>query len=182
MRRWQAAVVFVFLAGLTRPMWAASQQPLQNPNQISFEDSLLRGFTVTLALGEIEGGRSNGTFTPAATKALADLKDFLPYKSYRPLDTVWMLGLNGPHQFLLGQDGQKHEFYMRSTLISPLAIKVDLLRLWDVAPSGPRPPGPPLAALIDTSFNLKVGETVAVGTSRIDSNRGLILLVTAAPK
>jgi hypothetical protein len=181
MRRWRLAVVFVFLAGgLTRPMWAASQQPPQNPNQISLEDSLLRGFTVTLALGEIEGGRSSGTFTPAATKALADLKDFLPYKSYRPLDTVWMLGLNGPHQFLLGQDGQKHEFYMRSTLISPVAIKVDMLRLWDVVPAGSRAAGP--AALIDTSFNLKVGETVAVGTSRIDSNRGLILLVTAAQR
>jgi hypothetical protein len=27
------------------------------------------------------------------------LKGFLPYKSYRLLDTVWVIGPNGPHQY-----------------------------------------------------------------------------------
>src|SRR5215471_19209012 len=99
---------------------------------ITPEESKLRGFIVTLALGEVEGGKTAGTFTAAATKALADLKDFLPYKSYRLLDTVWTLGLNGPHQFLRGADGEKHEFFMRSTLVSATDVKVDTLRLWDV--------------------------------------------------
>ena len=172
MRRWRNAVVlFTLISGLTRPMLAGG--PQQAPqNRMTFENSLLRGFVVTLVLGEIEAGRSSGTLPPAATKALTDLQDFLPYKSYRPLDTVWMMGLNGPHQFLLGQNGKKHEFVMQSTLISATALKVDMLRLWDA--------GPPLAALIDTNFNLNVGETIAVGTSRIDSTSGLILLVTAA--
>ena len=64
-------------------------------------------------------------------------------------------------------------------MVSPLAIKVDMLRLWDAAPADPKSG---VKALIDTDFNLKVGETVVVGTSRIDSDRGLILLVTAATR
>jgi hypothetical protein len=164
------------IGGLLRPDAGAAQTA---PSQIGLEDSKLRGFTITLALGEIDGGRSSGTFTPAATKALADLKDFLPYKSYRLLDTVWLLGLSGPHQMLQGQNGQKHEFYMPSTLVSPTAVKVDLLRLWDTRPADSEAL---VDVLIDTNFNIKVGETVAVGTSRIDSTKGLILLVTAAPR
>ena len=54
-----------------------------------------------------------------------------------------------------------------------------MLRLWDVQPADPHI-GP--AALIDTSFKIDVGETVVVGTSRLDGGRALILLVTAAPR
>jgi hypothetical protein len=169
-------VLMALIGGLLRSDVVAEQTA---SNQIGLEDSKLRGFTVTLALGEVDGGRSSGTFTPAATKALADLKDFLPYKSYRPLDTAWLLGLNGPHQVLQGQNGQKHEFYMRSTLLSPTAVKVDLLRLWDAPPTDSKSP---VELLIDTNFKINVGETVAVGTSRVDSTKGLILLVTAAPR
>jgi hypothetical protein len=68
---------------------------------------------------------------------------------------------------------------MRSTLLSPSAVKVDMLRLWDVASSDPKHSP---EVLIDTNFNLKVGETIVVGTSRIDSDRGFILLVTAASR
>jgi hypothetical protein len=179
MRRWLTAVVLISLVGgLMQPIALAGQQSPPR-TQTTLDDSKLRGFAITLALGEIESGRSTGTFTPAATKALADLKDFLPYKSYRPLDTVWIIGLNGPHQFLRGTDGQKHELYMHSTFVSPAAVRVDMLRLWDATASEPKSSTP---ILIDTAFNLNVGETVAVGTSRIDSGRGLILLVTAAPR
>jgi hypothetical protein len=177
MRRWLTAMVFMSLVCGLMPPLALAGEP---QDQATLEVPKLRGFTITLALGEIEGGRSAGTFTPAATKALADLKDFLPYKSYRPLDTIWIIGLNGPHQFLRGPDGQKHQLYMHTALVSPTALKVDMLRLWDVPQTPPPVGGTPL--LIDTAFNLNVGETVVVGTSRIDSGRGLILLVTAAPR
>jgi hypothetical protein len=184
MRRWLTMVaLMVVIGGPGTPRHGVHAQT--QPRSVSLEESKLRGFIVTLILGEIAGGKTGGTFTPAATKALADLKDFLPYKSYRLLDTVWTLGLDGPHQFLRGPDGEKHEFGMRSSLVSATQVKVDMLRLWDVPPreSEWMPPGmmpPPL--LIDTDFKLTVGETVVVGTSRLDSTRGLILLVTAAPK
>lgn len=179
MRRLLAIVaITVVIGSIASP---GHQLHAQTPaRSVAVDESKLRGFVVTLALGESEPGKTAGAFTPAATKALADLKDFLPYKSYRLLDTVWMLGLNGPHQFLRGADGDKREFYMRSALVSATEVKVELLRLWDIPPTKPESTAPPL--LIDTSFNLTVGETVVVGVSRLDSTRGLILLVTAATK
>src|SRR5438477_12896450 len=69
------------------------------------EKSRLRGCTITLVLGDTQGS-SSGTLTPAAAKALTDLKNFLPYKAYRPLDTAYIIGLNGPHLTLGGVDGQ----------------------------------------------------------------------------
>jgi hypothetical protein len=144
----------------------------------SAQNTRLRGFVITLALGDIQGS-SSGSFTPAEDKALADLKGFLPYKTYRSLDTAWVIGLNGSHVMLRGEDGQKHELSMLSTQVNPSFMSVDMLRLWDVPPADPQKAP---AVLIDTTFKVNVGETVVVGTSRLDGGRALILLVTAAPR
>ena len=37
-------------------------------------------------------------------------------------------------------------------------------------------------AMIDTSFQMKIGETVVVGTSKIAGDRALIVLLTAVGK
>jgi hypothetical protein len=176
MGRWPATAVTAFsvVLGLSAALVAQVATPAASPNP---QNTRLRGFVITLVLGEIQGS-SSGTFTPAEAKALADLKGFLPYKAYRPLDTAWVIGLNGPHLLLRGVDGQKHEFYMYSTQVSPTFMSVDLLRLWDAAPADPRSA---TAVLIDATFKIHVDETVVVGTSRLDGGRALILLVTAAP-
>jgi hypothetical protein len=122
-----------------------------------------------------------GSFTPGEKKALEDIKNFLPYKAYRPIDSAYVIGLNGPHLFLKDWDGQKHELFMHVTpvnLANPTVFTVDALRFWDVAPSDPQKAP---ALLIDTWFKIDLGETVVVGTSRLDGGRALILLVTAAP-
>jgi|SRR5688572_5174727 len=145
--------------------------PVQTPT------SPLPKFVVTLALGDTEAG-SSGTFTPEATRALADMKGFLPYKRYTPLDTIYLIGLGGPNQQLRGLDGQ-HQLLMRGARVSPTAVKIDMLRLTGVWPPPEKTEGY-RGLLIDTSFSIQAGETVVVGTSRLDGNRALILLVTAA--
>jgi hypothetical protein len=50
-----------------------------------------QGFSVVLVLGEMQGNGSAEGVPPAARKALGDMKDFLPYKGYRLLDTQWTL-------------------------------------------------------------------------------------------
>lgn len=50
-----------------------------------------QAFSVTLVLGEMQASGSSDNVPPSARKALTDLKDFLPYKSYRLLDTQWTL-------------------------------------------------------------------------------------------
>ena len=50
-----------------------------------------QGFSVVLVLGEMQGNGATEGVPAAARKALADMKDFLPYKGYRLLDTQWTL-------------------------------------------------------------------------------------------
>ena len=50
----------------------------------------LQGFNIVLLVGEsVPSGASIEDVPPAARKALADMKDFLPFKHYRVLDSQW---------------------------------------------------------------------------------------------
>src|SRR5690242_18753226 len=66
------------------------------------------GFGVSLVLGEAQGSGTTDKLPQGATKALLDLKDFLPYKSYRVLDTLWMQP-SSSHPTLKGLDGKSYE-------------------------------------------------------------------------
>jgi hypothetical protein len=49
------------------------------------------GFSVVLVLGDLQGTGTADDVPPAAKKALTDMRDFLPFKSYRLLDAAWVL-------------------------------------------------------------------------------------------
>ena len=67
------------------------------------------GFSIVLVLGDLQGGPASDNVPPAARKALADMKDFLPYKSYRLLDTAWVLGATRVTSRLRGPEDQDYE-------------------------------------------------------------------------
>jgi hypothetical protein len=50
-----------------------------------------QAFSVSLVLGEMQASGAADTVPAAARKALTDVKDFLPYKAYRLLDSQWTL-------------------------------------------------------------------------------------------
>ena len=77
-----------------------------------------RGFNVVLLLGDMQDATGQDTVPVAARKALSDMKDFLPYKGYRLLDTQWVLASNsGPAiTRLRGVDDQEFELELRATL------------------------------------------------------------------
>ncbi len=50
-----------------------------------------QGFSVVLVLADIQATSGTDDVPPAARKALVDMKDFLPYKSYKLLDAAWLL-------------------------------------------------------------------------------------------
>ena len=52
----------------------------------------LQGFSVALLLGAAQGSTAPDGLSAPARKALADISDFLPYKTYRVLDTQWIAG------------------------------------------------------------------------------------------
>jgi hypothetical protein len=135
-------------------------------------------FVINLVLGETEAGPfspgSADTETAArVSRALDGLKGFLPYKRYALLDTAYLIGFGpvGPDDVLRGLFGNRYRFRIAGAVTSDTSINISFLRLW-----GPAPPSP---LLIDASFRIAPGETVVVGTSRLDGGKALILLVTA---
>jgi hypothetical protein len=50
-----------------------------------------QAFSVSLVLGDMQGASAPDNVPAAARKALTDIKDFLPYKSFRLLDSQWTL-------------------------------------------------------------------------------------------
>jgi hypothetical protein len=76
-----------------------------------------RGFNVVLLVGDMQDAGGQDTVPVAARKALADMKDFLPYKSYRLMDTQWVLASNsGPAIVRLrGWEEQDYELELRAS-------------------------------------------------------------------
>jgi hypothetical protein len=53
--------------------------------------ALPQGFSVVLVLGDIQGAAIADDVPPAARKALVDMREFLPFKSYKLLDAAWVM-------------------------------------------------------------------------------------------
>ena len=53
--------------------------------------ALPQGFSVVLVLGDIQGAATADDVPLAARKALTDMRDFLPFKSYKLLDAAWVM-------------------------------------------------------------------------------------------
>jgi hypothetical protein len=182
----------------------------------------LQGFSVVLLVGETQGTAVPEGLSAPARKALSDMKEFLPYKAYRALDTQWLAGtMRTPLHMqtrLRGLDNQEYEFTMEGFPppkgISPDARLTAMLRL-QIAPinkatrdaatarlsmleagirSGPqqaeadrevRQLRQMLSAgqmLLNTTVSLGIGETIVAGTSRVQGDRALIVLLTAVSR
>ena len=225
-----------------------------------------QGFSVVLVLGDLQGSSTPDNIPPAARAALGDLRDFLPYRAYRVLDTAWILGSTtqlvratsrlrgaddqtydvsltsspggGPApqlqvKFAMREGGgnaapqglnpdhpevrryQRHverDAQLRAELLqlraSRAAVEKDLQNSNDTGAPEDRKArerdgrakmrelqiaidakenelgasGSSGQTLIDTSFSMRLGETVVVGTSRVRGDKALIVLLTAVRK
>jgi len=78
-----------------------------------------QGYSVVLVLGDMQNASPADSNVPAAArKALADLKDFLPYKSYRLLDAQWILGSQRTISRLRGANDQEYELTLRGVAVA----------------------------------------------------------------
>lgn len=162
-----------------------------------------------------KAGNTDLTDLPGNTrKAIEDIKDFLPFESYRILDTSLVRALVPSHRgvsrgpsriFMRGPDDSKLEVQM--SLAAGEGESEVFVHRFDVRPSvmdrlrtaAPAPeklmqndPDAPVVApradliesgpLISTSFTAEVGQTVVVGSSRLNGgDDALIVLFTALP-
>jgi hypothetical protein len=83
----------------------------------------LQGFSIVLVLGDVQDGATSDNIPAAARAALGDIKDFLPYRSYRVLDTAWVLASSATCQAvnsrLQGPDEQDYEVILDRTPLAP---------------------------------------------------------------
>ena len=153
----------------------------------------LRGFGVVLLEGSQQPGGSS-ELSQSASAAIADIRDFLPFKSYRLLDSSWTLGSNIAQEYVSRLRGGTQEFQVRigskvDAASAGIDVKFTLAEAgyrdsWytgAIADMSGKQHTLSRAALIDTSFTMRIGETVVVGTSRVGGDKALIVLLTAVP-
>lgn len=153
-------------------------------------------FQLVLLAAEAQGTPRFDNVPANAQKALDDVRDFLPYKSYRLLDLAWLRSSRSAEAQLSGLDGATLSAQIR--FLSPPGEpgRIDIQRFvivdtptvpvlleaprTDGAPTATAPR--PLRPLLETSFGMKVGETVVVGTAKLDGpSKALVVILSAIP-
>lgn len=147
-------------------------------NQL-FQVILLRGATTGSA--EIVGLPKN------AEKAIRDMRDFLPFKSYRLLDSALLRVQDFGKARLSGIAPQQYEVRVAyrtqpNGKISIWEFKIVAMKLPGATPLPPGVAPEAERAIIDTSFTIDFGETIVVGSSKLGGDQALIVLFTALPK
>lgn len=95
---------------------AASAQPASAMPKKSMPEPVIQGFGVVLLLGDTQASGSPDNVPISARKALSDMRDFLPYKSYQVLDVQWTRCCGSPTvSRLRGLDDQDYELQLRSS-------------------------------------------------------------------
>lgn len=87
-----------------------------------------QGFSVVLVLGDLQGASAADDVPIAARKALTDMREFLPYKSYRLLDAAWLMCCgeqrDSASQVLRGPDDQEYDFRLVTSRVEGTRIAV----------------------------------------------------------
>jgi hypothetical protein len=156
---------------------------------------LTQSFQLLLLAASTHKGAGEPDVPASAQKALADLRGFLPYKDYKLLDSTWLRATQDrpTEGRVVGRGDQGYDVKLRFRTTGNDQMFLDRFELSE-EPMTPRAvpeakkgeAGVALHAprdLISTSFSLKKGETIVVGTSKIDgSDDALVVLLTAVPQ
>lgn len=146
-----------------------------------------RNLQILLLSAAMKAGATAPEIPENGQKALADIRKFLPFKSYQLVDAAWLTATEGQvaQGRLGGASGIAYQVKLRfraGEQETP-SIFLDHFELGqEMVISTKEGPHYDTRRLIDTTFDVKVGETVVVGTSRADGADGaLVVLLTVAP-
>jgi hypothetical protein len=104
-------------AAFAQPASAMPKKPTPEPVSQGklTPEPVIQGFGVVLLLGDTQASSSPDNVPISARKALSDMRDFLPYKSYQVLDVQWTRCCGSPTTSRLrGADDQDYELQVRS--------------------------------------------------------------------
>jgi hypothetical protein len=117
-----AALALAVAAAPAGAQQATAPLPFKKDAHAPSDPMPRRGFSVVLLVGDVQGPGYPKPIPEAAMRALADMRDFLPYKGYNLLDTQWIIGGTSSPAVtrLRGLDGQEYELELRaSPLLTP---------------------------------------------------------------
>jgi hypothetical protein len=132
--------------------------------------------------------RPEPELSASEARALADVRQFLPYKGYRLLESGWVRTKNQA-EVRLGKD----PLYLahvdirgeRSPGDRSIPVRRFSLTTEEPVPEMGDPEAPKVGfrslEILSTSFTMNIGETVVVGTSKLNGDdEALVVLLTAA--
>lgn len=189
--RWIWTLAMIALVVLPPVSSAQEKRPAADRSQA------LAGFHVVLLVGEDKDTPALGDakpvgegLTPAITTALRDVQQFLPYKSYRVWDTTFIRGDSGSTS-LKAPNNQIYVVNINSNSQTAAARSaggvaahdgywVRLILTPSDSPATKDAPAP--RRVLDTGFQMDVGETIVAGTSRQPRfGTALVMVVSALP-
>lgn len=149
-------------------------------------------FQLVLLVADTVGKQEFENVPANAQKALKDVKGFLPYTSYRLLDLAWLRSSRSAEAQISGPDGRSLSAAIRfhsdsSRIEIERLVIVEAPRSTALIEMPPKAGAPAMAPnsvrpLLETSFGMKAGETVVVGTAKLDGpSKALVVLLSAIP-
>lgn len=150
-------------------------------------------FQVALLVADRDGDSSLDDLPKNTRKAIEDIQDFLPFKSYKLLDVAVIRSnaharglINGPGgedyriDFDFHSDSDSEQLFVRSFGLQENArVPQALIDGQDTGSSYAPKPGRQLVA---SSFSIMPGETIVVGSSKLEGgSTALVVLLTAIP-
>ena len=186
MRTIKALALLTLLLTLTATLLVAGQGEKGPPARKSY---LIQ---VVLLLGKLDGPSSTSNIPRNTIQTLKDVETFLPYKNYQLLDTGLIRSDGHASSILHGPSGRRFQLSLMFTTgqgEKGERLSFQRFRL-DAPPEPPRdsggepglaPPAPP-GPILSSSFAVDVGETIVVGTSKLNGgDQALLVLLTVVP-
>ncbi len=187
---WTVASAIALWAVAPRVTFAQGKpQGKQASSQAKAPAAAPAGFYVVLLVGDERQAPKAGDvtppwaeqLTPAVVKALRDVQQFLPFKSYQVFDSTFIRGERGS----TSMKSPGNLIYLVN--INSWAMLNDTARFYvnlTVKPSDPafltKDGAKPDAAVLTTTLEMSPGETIVAGTSRQPgSGTALVMVVTA---
>ena len=142
-----------------------------------------RLFGVILVQGSNDASKKDAQIPPTAMKVLEEVRQFLPYKYFTLLDSSF---IRSDHEASFRLNGPGKKSYTASMRFYQHPDKPDVLMVsdFDIFEIITQREGEKLVRHkkdhIDTSFSIKVGETIVVGTSRVDEESDAVIVLFSA--
>jgi len=187
MRRSLTSIIstMITLAYLICP-WSLKAQSGVNPPD---KTATISGFHLVLLLAHNNPGPALEGVPAPVVKALQDVAEFLPFKTYSVLDSALIRGSGGGTTLVKGPKSGTETRHFIAIIESTAGVKPTVQVL--IREENPKqyfsrgqvdPKNRELTVILDSTFVIEPGETVVVGTSRLRGpDNALVAVLTALP-